>query len=444
MVFIADPSLFKEHPSVSDFNKASRFLRALRSSIKLEDVPSSFFSESCIQQLFRENPMYYINLARSHARRQIFEFEDTPLLCPYPLKLTWSGSRYLVAVQSYLKRLHHGSDALNDLAASSFWAPNNSNFQLGYNFKYADRVWKYLVLQTPPSLSFYFMTSVHSLETQDLTGVLHTFIKGTQACHFFDNGSASGKTLLLLEGLHQNWGLYFTATVDTSTLGSKDILDDTDRFRDGECFPQNTTTLKKILPLKPAWTSIPALFSEAASGEPDDPMRHRWVLAQLQPLFLQSAKGRDPQNFGALSSPFSPLGTPLFVVIDEGNVLADGGRYTFSNAFGDGRPILKELLTTWKHHLQVYNVAFIVAGTEIPREHFQGDEWCDFQWCSDTGDFGVPELQRQYIHEFLPPSILSSPSGEELQLRMWKWFRGRLVSLTLSSRTICDDMNLQA
>ncbi len=200
-------------------------------------------------------------------------------------------------------------------------------------------------------------------------------------------------------------------------------------------------------------------FLEGASGNPDDGMRHRWLLAQLQPFFLQSsAKGskRDPfdelqdimqewvvpvEFFDeaireTLDSIFSLLprtpGTPLFIVIDEGNVLADGEEFSFPDAFGDGRPILNELLTIWEHHLQAYDVTLIVAGTEIPRKHFQSDQWSNYQWCSDTGDFGVPEIQRQYVSKFLPPSMVSSPAGEELQLRMWRWFRGRLASLTLS------------
>lgn len=105
--------------------------------------------------------------------------------------------------------------------------------------------------------------------------------------------------------------------------------------------------------------------------------------------------------------------------------LADGGGYTFLDAFWGGRPILHEMLMVWQHHLKAYDFTLIVAGTEIPRKHFQGDQWSYYQWTSDAGDFSVPELQRQYISKFLPPSLASILSGEEFQLRMWKWFRGR-------------------
>ncbi|KAK0449421.1 hypothetical protein EV421DRAFT_1705182 [Armillaria borealis] len=389
------------------------------------------------------------------------------LLCPYPPKLTWRGSRYLAAVQSYLERLHHGSDTLNNPAASSFWAPNNFKFELGYNFKYADHIQSLeiprLANTSQPVLLLHDLGTFSSNARLNRR-IAHIYQSNTN--FFFVNGSASGKTRLLFEGLHQNWGFYFTATVDTSTLGSKDISTTLIDFEMESVFsrilpPKEDPTFEACLDVNTRFAyrhftvillarlAIFNRFLVAASGKPDDLMRHRWLLAQLQPLFLQSGKGskRDPfdelrgmmqewvvpiEFFDeaireTLDSIFSllPLGTPLFVVIDEGNVLADGGRYTFSNAFGDDRPILKELLTTWQHHLQAYDVTLIVAGTEIPRKHFQGDEWSNYKWCSDTGDFGVPEPQRQYIRKFLPPSMTSSPSGEELQLRMWKWFRGR-------------------
>ncbi|KAK0485313.1 hypothetical protein EDD18DRAFT_1467222, partial [Armillaria luteobubalina] len=77
MTLTMDLSLFDAYPDISDFEQASRFLKTLRSSMKLEDVPPSFLSESCIQRLLRENPMYYVNLARRHADGRLAELEDT-------------------------------------------------------------------------------------------------------------------------------------------------------------------------------------------------------------------------------------------------------------------------------------------------------------------------------------------------------------------------------
>ncbi|KAK0479142.1 hypothetical protein IW261DRAFT_1299153, partial [Armillaria novae-zelandiae] len=146
-----------------------------------------------------------------------------------------------------------------------------------------------------------------------------------------------------------------------------------------------------------------------------------WLLAQLQPFFIQSSAKRskhdpfdklqdimqewvipieffDEAIHETLDSIFLLLlrapGTPLFVIIDKGNVLADGREFSFSDAFRDGRPILSELLMIWEHHLQAYDVTLIVADTKIPRKHFNSDQWSNYQWCSDTGDFGVPEIQR--------------------------------------------------
>ncbi|PBK97977.1 hypothetical protein ARMGADRAFT_961799 [Armillaria gallica] len=469
MALTVDPSLFEDHPSISTIEKASRFLQVLRSSMKLEDAPSSFLSEKCIQKLLQENPMYYTNLIRCHAHRTFSELEDTPLLCPYPSKLIWEESCYLAAVQSCLEHLRDSSDALRDPAASSFWAPKKLKLKVGYDFKYADHIRSLEI----PSLTNTDkpVLLLHDFGTFSSIPILNKRIARiyrSDKNSFFVNASASGKTRLLLEGLQQNWGLYFTAAVDFSTLGSRDIAMTLTSFEVSRAF-------NEILPPKEDPTFVTCLdmntrlpyrqfsevllarlvvfrrFLETSSGRPDDQMRHRWLLAQLQPFLLQATKGskRDPflelrgimqrwvvpdeffdtairETLDSIFSlcPRTP-GTPLFIVIDEGNVLANGGQYTFSHAFKDGRPILNELLTTWQHHLQAYEVTVIVAGTEIPQEDFQGEKWSKYQWCSDTGDFNTPELQRQYTSQFLPSSMTSSPSGEEFQSRMWKWFRRR-------------------
>ncbi|KAF9075350.1 hypothetical protein BDP27DRAFT_1443746 [Rhodocollybia butyracea] len=66
-------------------------------------------------------------------------------------------------------------------------------------------------------------------------------------------------------------------------------------------------------------------------------------------------------------------------------------------------------------------VKFVVAGTVIPPEHFQSKigEWDDFRWCSDTGSFDNPDVQRQYISQFLPPDLRNSDNGRILLDRMW-------------------------
>lgn len=42
-----------------------------------------------------------------------------------------------------------------------------------------------------------------------------------------------------------------------------------------------------------------------------------------------------------------------------------------------------------------------------------------------TGDFMKQEMQSSYITRYLPPSFLSSHSGEVLESRVYKWLRGR-------------------
>ncbi|KAK0503693.1 hypothetical protein EDD18DRAFT_1326653 [Armillaria luteobubalina] len=430
--------------------------------MKLEDVPSSFLSQECIQRLLQENPTYYTNLVRCHYRRTLSELDDTPLLCPYPSKLIWGESRYLAAVQSYLERLRDSFNAPHDPATSSFWAPSKLKLKVRDDFEHTNHIRSLGIpalgaTNEPVLLLHYF----GSFSSDPILNKRITRIFRSDKNSFFVNASASGKTRLLLEGLQQNWGLYFTAAVDFSTLGSRDIATTLTGFEMSKAF-------NRILPPKEDPTFVTGLdintrfayrqfsemllarlvlfkwFLEMSSGRLDDQRQHHWLFAQLQPFVLQATKGskRDPflelrgimqrwvvpdeffdtairetlESIFALC-PRTP-GTPLFVVIDEGNVLVNGGLYTFSHAFGDGQPILDELLTIWQHHLQAYEVTVVVAD-------FQGEKWNKYQWCSDTGDFNTFELQRQYMSQFLPSSIMSSLSGEEFQSRMWKWFRGR-------------------
>ncbi|KAK0485286.1 hypothetical protein EDD18DRAFT_1335967 [Armillaria luteobubalina] len=462
MTFIFDPSPFEDYPRIPNIEKASRFLQALRSSMKLEDVPSSFLSQECIQRLLQENPTYYTNLVRCHYRRTLSELDDTPLLCPYPSKLIWGESRYLAAVQSYLERLRDSFNAPHDPATSSFWAPSKLKLKVRDDFEHTNHIRSLGIpalgaTNEPVLLLHYF----GSFSSDPILNKRITRIFRSDKNSFFVNASASGKTRLLLEGLQQNWGLYFTAAVDFSTLGSRDIATTLTGFEMSKAF-------NAILPPKEDPTFVTRLdintrfayrqfsevllarlvvfkwFLETSSERLDDQRQHHWLFAQLQPFVLQATKGSKHDPFLELRGimqrwvvpdeffdtairetlesifalcPRTP-GTPLFVVIDEGNVLVNGGLYTFSHAFGDGQPILDELLTIWQHHLQAYEVTVVVAD-------FQGEKWNKYQWCSDTGDFNTFELQRQYMSQFLPSSIMSSLSGEEFQSRMWKWFRGR-------------------
>ncbi|SJL07212.1 uncharacterized protein ARMOST_10555 [Armillaria ostoyae] len=127
-------------------------------------------------------------------------------------------------MQSYLVHLRGGSDALRDPATSSFWPPRKLKVKFRYDFKYADH---YRSLEIPSLTNTDKpVLLLHDFGTFSSIPILNkriACIYRSDKNSFFANASASGKTRLLLEGLQQNWGLYFTAAVDFSTLGSRDI-----------------------------------------------------------------------------------------------------------------------------------------------------------------------------------------------------------------------------
>ena len=131
---------------------------------------------------------------------------------------------------------------------------------------------------------------------------------------FLVNTSGSGKTRLLLEGLCENWGFYFTSLVDSSLLGSSDVQNSI------QTHVPDSSNFRRVLPLSSssvyesalitnreiasrifrqiflARLMIFNLFAETTSNfiktnpELDDVdprvYKARWLLLQLQPSFV--------------------------------------------------------------------------------------------------------------------------------------------------------------
>ena len=134
---------------------------------------------------------------------------------------------------------------------------------------------------------------------------------------FLVNTSGSGKTRLLLEGLCENWGFYFTSLVDSSLLGSSDVqksiqeyVPDSSNFR-RVLPPSSASGYEAALKANREIASrifrqiflarlmIFNLFAETMSnyikgkknqldGDDFDPhiYKARWLLLQLQPSFV--------------------------------------------------------------------------------------------------------------------------------------------------------------
>ena len=130
---------------------------------------------------------------------------------------------------------------------------------------------------------------------------------------FLVNTSGSGKTRLLLEGLCENWGFYFTSLVDSSLLGSSDVqnsiqthVPDSHQFRrilPPMGSPGYDTALKanrdianrvfrqiflSRLIIFNLFTETMLEYINTHEDAPRDPrvFKTRWLLLQLQPSFV--------------------------------------------------------------------------------------------------------------------------------------------------------------
>ncbi|KAJ3864820.1 hypothetical protein EV359DRAFT_81072 [Lentinula novae-zelandiae] len=301
---------------------------------------------------------------------------------------------------------------------------------------------------------------------------------------FLINTSGSGKTKLLFEGLCLHWGFYFSCAIDSSDLGGGDFvlaIDDLESNRDWtghlpfSSSPRYTTNLqnniKTVFRLNSeallARLLVFKMYLQACSKEGfrHDHRRH-WLESQIFPHTLASsfepygklkreiarAEVDDSVIDEAITRTLEDIqriwdispGEFFYIVIDEANV----GCQKHSGAFEDeyGRyPLLKEIIRSLQRRMGHLPVRFVVAGTIIPREHFQSSsgEWDNFHWCSDTGCFDDPENHRRYISEFLPPQFEKSDTGQLLINRIWHWLRGR-HRYTASFLTLLLDNNFES
>uniref|UniRef100_A0A0W0G577 Uncharacterized protein n=1 Tax=Moniliophthora roreri TaxID=221103 RepID=A0A0W0G577_MONRR len=269
---------------------------------------------------------------------------------------------------------------------------------------------------------------------------------------FLVNVSGSGKTRLLFEGLCDNWGLYFTSYVDSSFLGSFDVQaivgerparqpgfvsrpppEDAQAFALNMRFARSRSSrvlLSRLLVFK-------AFLDHAAtSGGVSQEQQKLWLHFQLWP----NVRGKDEEWTEHLADVFTDLyealldaevddaivddaiaqtateiltvlGEParVFIALDEANVAANKCEQAFRDEDGNYYPLLKAILKAWQEHLKDLPFVFVVAGTEIPSQHFVNDnEWASSVWCSNTGGFDDQECQRRYVQQFLPNELWES------------------------------------
>ncbi|KAG6872713.1 hypothetical protein C0995_007280 [Termitomyces sp. Mi166 len=261
---------------------------------------------------------------------------------------------------------------------------------------------------------------------------------------FLVNASATGKTRLLYEGLCRNWGLYFTAHVDdeeAKTLHSTLQTGFNYEYDFVRRLPKTSTLsfdiiLAKNREIANRRFSVVLLvhllifrdFLKTASsecGEVREDLQPRWLLAQVWhrclrtygnvygdllvwPNVLEEVRVLLPESIKTEG---------FFIVIDEANV-AITQLWRSDKDDTETYPALKEIINVWTNRLASLDVpiTFVVAGTEIPTHYFPPSsiQWNAWRWSSNTGAFDTPEVQKNYLHSFLPLDFVETASGQAL------------------------------
>ncbi|KAG6814635.1 hypothetical protein H0H93_012804, partial [Arthromyces matolae] len=347
---------------------------------------------------------------------------------------------------------------VNGRVDTPVWTLSNVLGKDAQNFVRSFSLESLLEEATVPSMLFYNLGSfmenpVHKERLQEL------FVTGQNT--FLVNASATGKTRLLYEGLFQHWGIYITARVDAgeaqalqtalhtplldepkfvqvlpekTALGYQRLLDD-----NNECLDRRFS----VVLLAHLYIFREFLKSSYTEHVMDNDLLTRpWFLCQVWRTWLDTVGDFHKTIYRTLCwTPFAftvgelssvvleikPLlpeiikREGLFVAIDEANVASEPAWRDRE----EKHPPLKNLIRTWQRHLAALDcpITFIVAGTEIPMDAFPSasPEWSNWRWTSNTGSFDTPDVQRDYIIPFLPPSFPETPSGKAFIERVWNW-----------------------
>ncbi|KAJ7098654.1 hypothetical protein B0H15DRAFT_771997 [Mycena belliarum] len=299
------------------------------------------------------------------------------------------------------------------------------------------------------------------------------------ATTFLVNTSGSGKTRLSFEGLCQNWGFYFIMERDANSLGAADIgpnlyrrLNFPTGFQpclpppDSPSFPDMLArnieiTHEEFNRLLLGRLLVFQIFSEIieSRGITED-HKMRWLLFQLTPHLpgnttydilhdvtkiylgeLEADVVRDliAVTFAKLQKIHGPE-FHLFYVIDEAQLASREHTSAFWHE-GKEYPLLREIIQSWAVQSRHHETAFVILGTDIPKDGFASAPFADsVRWSSDTGSFDDEAEHGRYVSQFLTPSYVSSPTGKMFLQRVWAWCRGRYrITDALLKALLIDD-----
>ncbi|THU87879.1 hypothetical protein K435DRAFT_842365 [Dendrothele bispora CBS 962.96] len=435
----------------------------MKATRKYLNPNSKYATSTWYLNLLEENAELYALTKEAHERLEFGKLTGHPLLQSPPH--AWNTISELSAVDLTLEKIRREGrlrKAARGEEHYKIWQAQN----LDENTSIVEHL-QALEIPTTDEESWYPSIILYKLGSFRDDDILKSHIDSIFYSEhtFLLNSSGTGKTRLLFEGLCNHWGLFFTCVEDFNQLGSSDtfkvinnFLSESPDFRsfmesedDLRCNRRvayryfSEVLLSRLLLFK--------LFLEYTLEEGiDEGHKKRWLLAQLSPGILWGPEGNRYHDYfldiltslnksgvtdeviddAIMQTMKEILGlwdfteTPFYIVLDEANYAASTYTYSFRDDVGS-YPILKEIIRTWRRQLGHFPISFVVSGTEIPREYFFSaeGEWDDFRWCSDTGCFDDPEVQRRYVTDFLPEEMSASPEGRDLLQRIWRWLRGR-------------------
>ncbi|KAG8828588.1 hypothetical protein FRC17_007494 [Serendipita sp. 399] len=297
---------------------------------------------------------------------------------------------------------------------------------------------------TTPSLLLHELGR-HIHDTQMAERVNKLFGSTTQLTYLY-NTSGSGKTRLLLEGLWENWGLYFTVGHLPEKIGSKDLGRVLKVLKEDELVSlQSYKGVDLEIPLsrnrkvcKRRFTSVLLtrvlalrVFLDCVvqknGGKIPSRARQQWLLLQLIPSTLVEVDIFDLTARSMARIPCPDLDQclaenlagitqyvgPIFCVLDEAQELSKiGFEWLRSEDMSEPRAILGEVILSWIEgfdHIIISGTGKPVVDKAIRSIVSKVVEPSSDNTFTDLGAFDNATDQRRYLSMYFPPK--GEPSG---------------------------------
>jgi hypothetical protein len=292
------------------------------------------------------------------------------------------------------------------------------------------------------------------------------------------NTSGSGKTRLLLEGLHNNWGFYFTARSWPDRVGSTDlgniVVSQLGSKLQALTPPSMARQIEQHNSEAASRTFYGILFTRvmifhafllAAHQQPEgitECTKRAWLLLQLSPYaFFKTDKFYDQTMIHMHKRSHEDLcsllvseldsvreilgGAAIFLALDEAQDLAKLYKAFFLSHSDPGvpRPVIRNLVEIWSQHIS--NI--IISGTGLSMQSLEDAlhsvvakvNGQKTEPVTDLGAFESDFNQRAYFKRYLPPGFLTSKNGERLASRIVFWLHGRFVGKTYIYNSLLID-----